>query len=276
MSDDTRRLRAQWDRVAEGWERYEAELAAFTAPVRDALIEELRLEEDDVVLELAAGTGGLGRAIAGEVREVRSIDLAPGMVAAARRRAADAGLANVRCEVADARDLPFDDATVDAVVCQMGLMLMPEPAAAVAEAHRVLRDDGRIAVATWGPPEHNLWVLLLGLALLQHGHPVPGDPMGPGGVCSLSTAEAVAQRLADAGFSDVRTRSVPVEESFGTIEHAWDRHAATAGPLRGVLEGLTQAERDAVRETYEASCEAMRDGRGYTFTGEALVASATA
>lgn len=276
MGGDVDAVRETWDDVSDAWERYEDELAAFTAPVREALIDELDLGPDDVVLELAAGTGGLGRAIAPAVREVRSTDLAPGMVAAATARAEEAGLGNVRCEVADAQDLHLDDASVDAVVCQMGLMLMPDPASALVGSQRVLRPGGRIAVATWGPPQQNLWIIMLGASLLQHGHAVQTDPMGPGGLFSLSTPEVLEERLETAGFRDVRTFPVVVRESFERFEDFWELHAATGGPLRRVIDALAPDEVEAVRETCRASCEAMRDDAGYTFVGQALVASGRA
>lgn len=276
MTNDTEAVRGAWGAVAGGWERYETELAAFTAPVRTALIEALAPGPDDVVLELAAGTGRLSRTIADRVREVHGTDLAPGMVAAADRAARGHDLANVTFAVADAQDLPYGDDSADAVVCQMGLMLMPDPEAASSEIHRVLRPGGRLAVATWGPPERNPWLLLLGAALLQHGHGRRSDPLARGGVFSLSTPEAVSRLLTGAGFRDVRTVAVTLHDVFDRFEDFWERQVATGGPLRATLDGLGPAETDAVRGTCRAACEGFRDGDVYRFTGEALVTAARA
>lgn len=270
----TEEVRETWDGVSEAWDRHADELADFTAPVREALVAALELRPEDVVLELAAGTGSLSRSIAPLVREVRCTDLAPGMVTAAARRATEAGLSNVRCDVADAQDLTLPDGSVDAVVCQMGLMLMPDPQTALAGSRRVLTDGGRMAAATWGAPQDNLWIVMLGAALLQHGHTVAGDPMGPGGLFSLSTAAGLEDAFTSAGFRDVQVEPVAVQESFDTFEAYWDRHAATGGPLQRVIATLPPAEVEAVRETCRAACEGLRDGTGYRFEGQALVASA--
>lgn len=131
-----------------------------------------------------------------------------------------------------------------------------------------------MAAATWGAPQDNLWIVMLGAALLQHGHSVAGDPMGPGGLFSLSTAEGLEEAFIGAGFRDVRVEPVAVEESFATFEEYWDRHAETGGPLQRVIEALPPAEVEAVRETCRAACEGFRHGTGYRFEGQALVASA--
>lgn len=274
MDHDSDDVRETWDGVAAAWDRHADELADFTAPVRSALVEAAELRPDDVVLELAAGTGGLSRAIAPRVREVRCTDLSPGMVAAAARRTVEDGLSNVRCDVADAQELTLPDASVDVVLCQMGLMLMPDPRAALAGSRRVLRDDGRIAAATWGPPQENLWIVMLGAALLQHGHAVAGDPLGPGGIFSLSTTEGLVEAFSAAGFRDVRVTPVAVRESFDRFEQYWDRHAETGGPLQRVVGTLPPDEVAAVRETCRAACAGFRDeAGGYTFAGQALVTS---
>ena len=72
------------------------------------------------------------------------------MVEAERRLAADAGLANIEHRVLDAERMDLEDASVDGVVCRYGYMLMADPAAALSETRRVLREGGRLAFAVWG------------------------------------------------------------------------------------------------------------------------------
>lgn len=264
-------VRDAWDAVSPDWDERAEELASFTAPVRAALVAALDPRPDDRVLELAGGTGGLGRELAPRVRELVCTDVASGMVAAAERRARAAGLGNVTCEVADAHALGYDAASFDAVVCQCGLMLMPDPDAALREARRVCRPGARFAAATWGPPQDNLWILMIGAALLQHGHTVQGDPTRPGGIFSLAEAEELERRTTAAGFHDVEVTTVDVVETFARFEDYWDLHTATGAPLRATIAGLTQDEVDDVRETCRAACAGFRTDDGYRFTGRALV-----
>jgi ubiquinone/menaquinone biosynthesis C-methylase UbiE len=95
------------------------------------------------VLEVGCGTGLVTQQIAGlpGVAETTGIDPSSGLVEYARRR-----LPHARFEVADGRDLPFDNETFDAVVFATTLCHIPEPDRALAEAHRVLRPKGCLLV----------------------------------------------------------------------------------------------------------------------------------
>ena len=49
----------------------------------------------------------------------------------------------------DAEKMDLEDDSVDGVICRWGYMLMADPAAALAETRRVLRDGGRLAFSVW-------------------------------------------------------------------------------------------------------------------------------
>jgi SAM-dependent methyltransferase len=107
------------------------------------------------VLEVAAGTGVVTRALAAALRETTAItatDLNPAML----ERARAVGTARpVEWGQADAMQLPFGDATFDAVVCQFGAMFFPDRARAFAEARRVLRPGGVYLFSVWDRIEDN-------------------------------------------------------------------------------------------------------------------------
>ncbi|MFE5286923.1 class I SAM-dependent methyltransferase [Nocardia sp. NPDC056611] len=99
------------------------------------------------VLETAAGTGVLTRALdrPGSHRIVAT-DLNEPMLAAAEARLPSE---RVRWQVADAADLPFPDCSFDVVVCQFGVMFLPDKVRGYAEALRVLRPGGMFAFTVW-------------------------------------------------------------------------------------------------------------------------------
>lgn len=109
------------------------------------------------VLELAAGTGVVTRAMAKGLAgdcEIVATDLNPAMLEVAERR----GTARtVQWQLADAMQLPFDDATFDVVVCQFGVMFFPDKARAFAESHRVLREGGHLLFNVWDDIALNDW-----------------------------------------------------------------------------------------------------------------------
>ena len=89
-------------------------------------------------------------------------DQAEAMLAGARERAAELGLSNVEFQVLNAEWIDLPVASVDAVLCRWGYMLMADPAAALAETRRVLRPGGRLALAVWDALERNPWALAPG------------------------------------------------------------------------------------------------------------------
>jgi SAM-dependent methyltransferase len=102
------------------------------------------------VLDVATGSGNAAIAAARRGCQVVGIDYVPALLRRARERAATEGL-DVQFAVADAENLQFPDASFDAVLSIYGIMFAPDHRRAAAEAARVCRPDGRIALASWTP-----------------------------------------------------------------------------------------------------------------------------
>jgi len=125
------------------------------------------------VLEIAAGTGVVTRALAKRLRPdatLMATDLNAPMLAEAQSR----GTAReVQWGEADAMALPFPDASFDAVVCQFGAMFFPDKARAFAEARRVLAPGGRFLFNVWDRIEDNHFANVVTRALATV---FPDDP----------------------------------------------------------------------------------------------------
>lgn len=117
------------------------------------LVERTQPERGWRVLDVATGAGHTAFAFAPHVAHVVATDLTPGMLERAEALARRRGLANVAFEVADAERLPFDDASFDLVVSRLGAHHFPDVARFLAEARRVLRPGGRLAIADNVVPE---------------------------------------------------------------------------------------------------------------------------
>jgi len=102
------------------------------------------------LLDVACGSGQLALIAARNGVDATGIDIAENLVERARERARVEGL-RARFQEADAEDLPFGDASFDAVTSVAGAMFAPRPEVAAGELLRVCRSGGLIAMANWTP-----------------------------------------------------------------------------------------------------------------------------
>ena len=155
-------------------------------PVYPHVAAALELQPDDRLLDVACGQGVFLAEQGADVALVAGLDISASQVASARKHLA-ARLAAGTAEIAhgDAAALPWPDEHFTKVACMGSLEFMPDPVAALAEMHRVLKPAGRAAV-TMGvkgeeqaePGERDAW-----------GLPIWGE-------------EPARQMMREAGFSD--------------------------------------------------------------------------
>lgn len=146
------------------------------------------------VLDLGSGAGNdvfVARALVGPAGRVIGVDMVPEMVAKARANAERLGAANVSFHLGEIEQLPLADATVDVVISNCVLNLVPDKARAFAEMHRVLKPGGRFSVSdivlTGELPE-----AVRGAAMLYVGC-----------VAGAEQEEAYLAAIAAAGFAEV-------------------------------------------------------------------------
>jgi SAM-dependent methyltransferase len=118
-------------------------------PYAEDLKERIGSMQVSRILELAAGTGVVTRALAAVANEGATI-VATDLNQAMLDEAAAVGTERpVRWQQADAMALPFSDNEFDTVVCQFGAMFFPDKSKAFSEAHRVLRPGGIFIFNVW-------------------------------------------------------------------------------------------------------------------------------
>jgi SAM-dependent methyltransferase len=164
------------DRVFTGLvaELYQAQMVPLIfEPYAADLAVRLSARAPGRVLEVAAGTGVVTRSLAATLpRETILVatDLNDGMLAVA---SSTPTARPVEWRQADAQDLPFQDASFDAVVCQFGAMFFPDKPKAFAEARRVLRPGGTFLFSVWDRLEENEFADVVTQAV---GTLFPADP----------------------------------------------------------------------------------------------------
>ena len=139
---ETERIRQIFDKQAPKYDKSMSRFESWLfAGNREWVCERAKGE----VLELAAGTARNLPFYSADVR-VTGVELSPEMAELGKQRAADLGR-EIHMRVGDATELPFPDESFDTVVCTYGLCTIPDDAAAVREAKRVLKPGGRILLA---------------------------------------------------------------------------------------------------------------------------------
>ncbi len=106
--------------------------------------------QGDTVLDLGSGAGldaFVARSLVGEDGAVYGVDMTPEMVARARENAEKMGFANVRFFLGEIEALPIQDASIDVVISNCVLNLVPVKAPAFAEMYRVLRPGGGYCIS---------------------------------------------------------------------------------------------------------------------------------
>ncbi len=267
-----------WENIAPSWERRRAFVERAGAPVRDWMVRELAPRPGDTVLELAAGVGETGfeaARIVGAGGRLISSDFSPAMLDAARRRGGELGVDNVDYRVIDAERIELESGSVDGVLCRYAYMLMADPAAALAEAHRVLRPGGRLALAVFGAPQRNPFFALVAMKLAQRGHLPPPDPEGPG-LFGMASPERTTRLLEAAGFDEVRVEELPAPRfGFADVDEYLTTVADTAGPLALALRGLPDDERAQIKSELEEAFAPFATDGGYELPGLTLAVVAT-
>ena len=233
-----------WQASAGGWERRRAFVWEASRKVSERLVDLLDPQPGQNLLELAAGTGDTGFLAAERIRpagRLTTSDFAPGMVAAAQRRALELGVSNVDFRVLDAQELDLAGESVDGVLCRWGYMLVPEPAKAFDETRRVLRRGGGVAFAVWGSADENPWASAIGRVLIARGLVARPEPDTPGPF-RLADPERVRELVEGAGLELVTQEDVALAWRYGSFDEYWSTTLDLSRTLAEVVE--TSGERN--------------------------------
>ena len=242
-----------WDRFAGNWERERDFLWDATGRLgRERWSSGSIPQPGDTVLELAAGTGDTGFLAAeriGDAGKLISTDFAPvDGRGRARRRGVTRPRPTSSTAVLDAERMDLDDSSVDGVLCRFGYMLMADPAAALAETRRVLRDGGRLSFAVWAAPDRNLWAAIPGLTMVELGHLPPPEPGAPG-IFAMADPNRIRELVTGAGFSEPRDRGGRRSSGATPIPTCTGRRPwQLAAPIAEAFGSLSAEGQEAVHE----------------------------
>lgn len=257
--------RRGWDIAADCYERY---WGRQLQPAIDGLLTAADLRPGEDVIDVAAGTGMVTLPAAEAVvpgGRVLATDLSPRMLAELRDRADRRDIANVEVACRGAEDLDAD-AAFDVALCSLGLMYVPDPAAAAGALHDSVRPGGRVAVSVWGERRNCGWAAVFPIV----------DARVSSDVCplffALGAPGALTALLARAGLVDVAETRLAVDLPYRGPSEALGA-AFLGGPVALAASRFAPDVLERAYAEYLDSIAGFRDGHGYRVPGEFVIAT---
>jgi len=251
-----------WNRFSPGWRKWDDMVMDFLQPMGNEIIRLLDPKDNNVVLDVAGGTGEPGLTIATKLHGGKVIitDLAADMLAIAREKAAKRGIEDIETLESDACDLPFNDNTFDAISCRFGFMFFPDMLLAAKEMVRVLKPGGKIAVSVWNVPEKNFWVTAI-MAAISKNMELPLPQPGAPGMFRCAQEGLIADLFLQAGLKNIYQEEVPGKLNCKTFDNYWEMQTEVAAPIVASLGNADDRLKEKIkREVYESITQKYPDG----------------
>lgn len=262
--------------MSSGWEKWHDWNAKVMRPMTSWFCQASGAAPGHTILDAACGTGLPSLALAHCVRpggKVLAIDISGEMVATARRKAALAGIDNIEHREMDLAALDLPDAAFDAVTCSFALMFCPDPVKAASELHRVLRPQGRLAIAVWDEPVRNPFFTTLFQNIGRFVPRPPPNPQAPGPFRLAPPGELEAV-LCEAGFTELSVEPREVCFEFDSVDMHWQISADMAPPLRAAAQSLPEVDLARLKEAIIGALEPYVNNGRVRIPNTALCASA--
>jgi ubiquinone/menaquinone biosynthesis C-methylase UbiE len=250
----------EWRESAFYWQKHADTIRTMFGSITRALIEDAEIVEGDVVLDVAGGAGEPSLTIAktvGPTGLVICTDVTAEMVAAAQSEAQRHGVTNIEFRQCAADSLPFQNNSLDAVVCRLGVMFFPDPLAGLREMLRVTKRGGVLSLAVWDKGELNPFSYLITDVLARHfGTATAADPNAPGAF-RFAEHGGLARILSEAGAVGVSERVLKFQIAAPiSLEQFWELRSETSGTLREKLATLPEQQRNLIAQEAQ---EAVRE-----------------
>jgi ubiquinone/menaquinone biosynthesis C-methylase UbiE len=227
------------------------------------------------VLDMGCGFGDTALRIAGLVGpggQVTGVDAAERFIETARREAGEAGIGNVRFEVADVQQA-VPGGPYDLVFSRFGTMFFANPVIALRNIRLALRDGGRLVMVVWRRRIDNDW-LYRGQTIVEEIVSRPeeyDEPTCGPGPFSMADADTTSEILSHAGYSDIVFHRCDEPITMGSDVVQAIEILMALGPAGEIL----RLQGDRAAHLHDQVREALRDGLQEFVTADGVIAPAS-
>lgn len=264
-----------WNKFSAGWKKWDDLTMDFLNPMGQEIIKAVKPDGNEVILDIAAGTGEPGLTIATMLDggKVVITDLAEDMLAIARENAASRNISNIETKACDVCDLPFEDNSFDAISCRFGFMFFPDMQLAANEMLRVLKPGGKIATSVWNIPEKNFWVTAT-MGTIMKNMELPPPPSGAPGMFRCCKPGLMKEIFEKAGFKNITEKEVPSKLRSGTVDRYWEMITEVGAPIVAALSKADDAIRQKIKKEVFELVSQKYPGNDVAIDASAIVIAA--
>src|SRR5438034_4370763 len=264
-----------WQTSARYWDKHRDLITKMFAPLTSGLVEQAQIGIGQNVLDIGGGSGEPSLTISrivGPTGSVMYTDPVAGMLESAQAEAGRRGLTNIHFTQCSADDLPFADRTFDAGLGRLSAMFFVDPFTAVREALRVVRRDGCVAFAGWGPKEANPFFSTI-TDVIDQCLEAPEDS-GAQDTFRFARPGKLAGILEQADAKNVTERQLNFQiEAAISFEQFWRLRTEMSETLREKMARLTPAQIPTVKQAATDAARKYFASGTMSFPAEALIVS---
>jgi ubiquinone/menaquinone biosynthesis C-methylase UbiE len=265
-----------WNKFSPGWKKWDDFTMNFLKPMGDAIIAELSIKEDDVVLDVACGTGEPGLTIARIAKngKVVGTDVADKMLEIAKENADSKQIKNYETKTCDVCELPFENSSFNKISCRMGFMFFPDMQMASDEMYRILKTGGKMSTSVWAGPDNNVWITTI-MGIINKNLQLSPPPAGSPGMFRCAAPGFIKSVMENSGFKNVNERLITGKVSYESFDHFWQMMNEVAAPVVGALSKADDEMKQKIKSEVQQLSQQYKTDKGLELDYGSWVVSGT-
>ena len=281
--------KTNWNAVASTYHKNWA--STDTGPFKSTkkLVESAQINPNDIVLDLACGTGAVSNEIVKAMGKTMGVNKRVGNIGV-KGLVIGVDISRTALSIAklptppkfvrlmliemDAENLGFRKSFFSKVLCQFGLMFFPKPLSVLKELKEILIKGGKLAIAVHGSQKGVPYFSCIMDCILRH---IPNiRPNNSPTVHAFGNPDDLSNILKSAGFSGISIKKYTFCYQAGTFENYWsDYMSSTANSIRHLIESKGDGTISSIKKESKETADRYADHKGIiTFPWDVFIATA--